>query len=74
MPKNEKAMAPSLLDEGPYFQGELRPMTGDEIWEAFGDAAKRAMEANFDAVQVHGAHAYLLSQFFSPSTNWRSDD
>ncbi len=75
--KNERAMAPSLLDDDPYFQGELRPMTEDEIWETigtFGDAAKRAMEADFDAVQVHGAHAYLLSQFLSPFTNRRSDD
>lgn len=75
--RNEKAIGPSLVDDDPYFQGEYRPMTEDEIWEtigAFGDAAKRAMEADFDAVQIHGAHAYLLSQFLSPFTNRRSDD
>ena len=51
-------------------------MTESEIWEiiqAFGDAALRAKEAGFDAVQIHGAHAYFLMQFLSPFTN-RKDD
>jgi 2,4-dienoyl-CoA reductase-like NADH-dependent reductase (Old Yellow Enzyme family) len=51
-------------------------MTEDDIWQivdAFGDGTKRAREAGFDAVQIHGAHAYLLSQFLSPYTNRRDD-
>jgi len=75
--KNEQAVAPSFVDNDPFFTDEYRPMTEDEIWDlirAFGDATIRAREAGFDAVQVHGAHAYLLSQFLSPLTNRRGDD
>ena len=74
--RDEIPLAPSLLEGDPYFKGGHRAMTEDEIWEivhAFGDGAKRAREAGFDGVQVHGAHAYLLSQFLSPHTNRRKD-
>jgi len=74
--KNEQAIAPSFVHNDPYFTGEHRFMTEDEIWDmirAFGDAAKRARDAEFDAVQLHGAHNFLLSQFLSPSTNHRDD-
>jgi 2,4-dienoyl-CoA reductase-like NADH-dependent reductase (Old Yellow Enzyme family) len=76
-PKEGEAIAPSFVEDDPYFSKDYRSMTEDEIWEivqAFGDAAKRAREAGFDAVQVHAAHAYLLSEFLSPFTNRREDD
>lgn len=75
--KNRLAIAPSVIDHDPYFTEQYRSMTEDEIWciiRAFGDAAKRAREAGFDAVQLHGAHGYLLSQFLSPFTNRRRDE
>ena len=75
--KDVKAIAPSYVHNDPYFSGDYRPMSEDEIWDiigAFGDAVRRAREAGFDAVQLHGAHGFLLSQFLSPFTNHREDD
>ncbi len=51
-------------------------MTEEQILEtiaAFGDATRRAIEAGFDGVEIHGANTYLLQQFFSPHANRRTD-
>ncbi len=44
-----------------------------EIVKCFGDAALRAKLAGFELVEIHGAHGYLLTNFFSPTTNHRTD-
>ena len=51
-------------------------MTENDIMEtinAFGAAAKRAVEAGADAIQLHGAHGLLISEFLSPYFNIRTD-
>ncbi|MBN1227238.1 MAG: NADH:flavin oxidoreductase [Deltaproteobacteria bacterium] len=75
---NDKhAVAPSVTEQDPHFRGgAYREITEQEIEEtifSFGRAAKRAKDAGFDAVQVHAAHSFLLSQFLSPFTNHRLD-
>jgi len=46
----------------------------EEIIDAFGSAARRAKDAGFDGVEIHGANTYLLQQFVSPHSNRREDE
>ncbi|HMK75165.1 MAG TPA: FAD-dependent oxidoreductase [Thermodesulfobacteriota bacterium] len=71
-----KAVAPSAIPSL-IFRLTPREITRDEIQEiiaAFGAAARRGIEAGFDAVEVHGAHGYLLTQFLSSLSNKREDE
>ena len=54
-----------------------RPLTKDQIMtivKKYGEAAKRAQNSGFDAVEIHCGHSYLISQFLSPLTNNRTDE
>jgi 2,4-dienoyl-CoA reductase-like NADH-dependent reductase (Old Yellow Enzyme family) len=57
--------------------GEMpRELTAQECVElaaAYGEAARRAVEAGFDVISIHGGHGYLIHQFMSPRTNHRTD-
>ena len=69
-------VAPSPVKE-PSMPETPRELTVEEIHELveqFGDCARRAREARFDAVEVHGAHGYLVGAFASPFSNKRSDE
>jgi 2,4-dienoyl-CoA reductase-like NADH-dependent reductase (Old Yellow Enzyme family) len=71
-----ETIAPSRLD-APFLKQPAREMTTDEIdllIDAYAQAARRAQEADFDAVQVHAAHGYLISEFLSPFVNQRTDE
>jgi len=68
-------VAPSAIPE-PSRGVVPRELTIAEIEglvEAFGQAARRAREAGFDAVEIHGAHGYLVNEFLSPWFNRRTD-
>lgn len=70
-----KPVAPSPI---PGRDGEMpKELTIDEIKrlvECFAEGARRAREAGFDGVEIHGAHGYLVSQFLSPLSNKRKDE
>jgi 2,4-dienoyl-CoA reductase-like NADH-dependent reductase (Old Yellow Enzyme family) len=56
---------------------QVRELSSDEVYEhieLFIHAARRAVEVGFDAVQIHGAHGWLVSAFLSPVTNLRQDE
>ena len=76
-PRRTGAPAVGPSDVG-WTDASLRPtpLTLDAIGRIIGryaEAAVRAQRAGFDAVEVHGAHGYLIAQFLSPVTNRRTD-
>lgn len=70
-----ESVAPSPI---PFLPGERTPraLSAEEIGmitSAFVDGAKRALEAGFQVIEIHGAHGYLISEFLSPLVNQRLD-
>jgi 2,4-dienoyl-CoA reductase-like NADH-dependent reductase (Old Yellow Enzyme family) len=68
------ALQPEVTDLGST--SETRELSHEEILSivrAFGDTTRRAIEAGFDGVEIHGAHGFLIQNFWSPATNQRTD-
>ena len=73
--QGKDVFAPSAIDFS-FLDYQVRELTDDDIKRIikdFGRAAKRAIDAGFDGVEIHGANHYLLQQFFSKISNHRSD-
>ena len=70
-------IGPSSKGRDPIYFVKPKEMNADEIQEviqAFGKAASRAVEAGADGIQLHAAHGYLINQFISPFFNQRRDE
>ena len=63
----------------PWSPGGLIPRTLDQegiaaVVQAFRESAQRALQAGFRVLEIHAAHGYLLHQFLSPLSNFRTDE
>jgi NADPH2 dehydrogenase len=73
--KEGEIVAPSAIAFGHGYRTpkELKVDEIKSIIEKFADGAKRSVRAEFDTIEIHGAHGYLLHQFMSNSSNKRQD-
>lgn len=67
------APSPLAFDERHTVPTELTTDQIQEVVDQFAAAARRALDAGFDVVEVHGAHGYLIGEFLSPHSNERTD-
>ncbi|MCX2475370.1 NADH-dependent flavin oxidoreductase [Pedobacter sp. MC2016-05] len=66
-------LVPSPLYPGGAVPRELSHSEITEVIRAFGETTQRAIQAGFDGVELHGAHGFLMQNFFSPYYNQRND-
>jgi 2,4-dienoyl-CoA reductase-like NADH-dependent reductase (Old Yellow Enzyme family) len=67
------APSPVAFDDSHPVPDELTVDRIREIVEQFAAAARRALDAGFEIVEIHGAHGYLINEFLSPHSNHRTD-
>jgi 2,4-dienoyl-CoA reductase-like NADH-dependent reductase (Old Yellow Enzyme family) len=72
--KHNFLQAVSSLDGTPSHFDVMTDKDIRDVILQYVSASRRAVEAGFDAIQLHGAHGYLMSQFLSPLYNHREDD
>lgn len=72
---NGDVVAPSAVEkEGSATPRALETAEVQQIVADFGEATRRAIEAGFDGVEIHGANGYIIQQFYSPFSNRREDE
>jgi len=73
-PKDVVGPSPVAYNEILVTPKELSKEDIKSIVNAFAEAAKRAVTAGIDVIEIHNAHGYLLHQFISPISNKRTDE
>lgn len=76
--EKDTGLAPAGPSEAAFSGGEIGHVLTKadmaRLVECFARAARRAVEAGFDGVEIHSAHRYLLNQLYSPLSNTRTDE
>ncbi|EQD67726.1 NADH:flavin oxidoreductase/NADH oxidase, partial [mine drainage metagenome] len=71
--REERIIAPSSISYSGHIPAEMTEDDIESVRKAFEDASRVARLSNFDGIEIHGAHGYLIQEFLSPSLNKRTD-